>query len=166
MRKLADKIVAAVPLRYQNIVRQFLKFGVTGVIGAVVDFSTYFVLTRLVGWDTILHPFGYEIIAANLVSVTLAISSNFILNKYWTFRDTDKDVVKQWSGYFSMNAVTFVLNQILTGFFAFHVPIIALIFGTRKDYVAKALAIGLILFVNFLGSKLLIFRRKTATVPY
>lgn len=166
MRRLAEKIVAVVPLRYQNSARQFLKFGVTGVIGAVVDFSTYFILTRLVGWDTIFYPFGYEIIAANLVSVTLAISSNFILNKYWTFRNTDKDVVKQWSGYFAMNAVTFVLNQILTSFFAFRVPIIASVFGSRKDYAAKALAIGLILFVNFLGSKLLIFKRKAPINPY
>ena len=166
MRKLGEKIVVVVPLRYQNSAWQFLKFGVTGVIGAVVDFGTYFILTRLVGWDTIFYPLGYEIIAANLVSVTLAISSNFILNKYWTFRNTDRDVVKQWSGYFAMNAVTFVLNQILTSFFAFRVPIIASIFGSRKDYVAKALAIGLILFVNFLGSKLLIFKRKAPVNPY
>jgi hypothetical protein len=38
------------------------------------------------------------------------------------------------------------------------------IFGDQKDNMAKVLAIGIILFVNFLGSKLFIFR-KAAPAP-
>ena len=155
-------VAPLIPMRYRNTVRQFLKFGVTGTIGAVVDFSSYNFLTRIAGWDTILEPFGYKIIAANLVSVLLAISSNFLLNKYWTFRNKEEGaVLKQWSGYFALNSFTFILNQLITSFFTFHVPVLEAFFGSQRDNVAKAIAIGCILFVNFLGSKFLIFRRSS-----
>jgi len=160
MSQFIEQYIAKVPLRYQRTVRQFLKFGVTGAIGAVVDFSSYNILTRVVGWDDVYTVFGYEVIAANLVSVFLAILSNFYLNKYWTFRNTSEAVVRQGAGYFALNFVTFILNQILTSFFAFRVPFVAQVFGSQKDNIAKALAIGVILFLNFAGSKFLIFRKK------
>ena len=130
------------------------------MVGSTVDFGSYNILTRGLGWDTTFEVLGFEIIAANLVSVFLAITGNFVLNKYWTFRDTDTDVVKQWSSYFALNTATFVLNQIITSFFAFQVPLVALVFGGMKDNAAKAMAIGMILFVNFFGSKFFIFRKK------
>ena len=73
-------------------------------------------------------------------------------------------MAKQWSSYFALNLVTFVLNQILTSFFTFRLALVAIVFGTQKDNAAKALAIGLILFVNFLGSKFLVFRKKGKTL--
>ena len=160
MTSLALQFIGRLPLQYQNIAKQFLKFGVVGVIGAIVDFGTYNILTRGFGWNDIYTIFGYQIIAANLVSVFLAIVSNFILNKYWTFRDTNEKVAQQWSQYFILNVITFILNQILTSFFAFRVPIIVAVFGAQADNAAKALAIGLILFLNFAGSKLVVFRRQ------
>ncbi len=161
LKSFAERIVALVPPPYQRTMRQFLKFGITGAAGAVVDFSSYNFLTRVMGWNTILEPFGYKIIAANLVSVLLAISCNFLLNKYWTFQSKDGGMLKQWSGYFTLNAITFILNQLITSFFTFSVPLVALIFGDQRDNAAKALAIGCILFVNFLGSKFIVFRRPS-----
>ncbi len=137
------------------------KFSITGGIGAVVDFSTYALLTRLVGWDTIYHVFGYNIIAANMVSVFLAIVSNFMFNKFWTFRDTRTSVVVgQGIGYLTLNAFTWTLNQILTSFFAFRVPLFAALFGEVRDFAAKAVAVAMILAINFLGSKFLIFQQR------
>jgi len=159
LRSLAERLVALAPPRYQSTARQFVKFGITGAIGAIVDFTSYNILTRGLGWNTVFEPFGYKIIAANLVSVLLAISSNFLLNKYWTFQSKEGGVLKQWSGYFTHNAFTFILNQLITSFFTFRVPLIALLFGSQRDNAAKALAIGCILFVNFLGSKFIVFRR-------
>lgn len=158
------KVVSFFPPALQNTARQFIKFGVVGVMGAIVDFGSYNILTRVIGWNDIYYLAGYEIIAANLVSVFLAIINNFIFNKYWTFRDTNEKVVQQWSQYFALNFTTFVLNQILTSFFTFRVPIIAAVFGPQKDNIAKALAIGLILFLNFAGSKFLVFRKQRSVV--
>jgi putative flippase GtrA len=160
MQRLVLRLVTLLPPAYQNTAKQFIKFVITGAIGAIVDFGSYNLLTRGLDFDTIYIVLGYEVIAANLVSVFLAIISNFMLNRYWTFYSQEGDIIKQWTSYFTLNLITFILNQILTSFFAFRVPVIALLFGSQKDNAAKALSIGFILFVNFLGSKFLIFRKK------
>lgn len=141
-------------------IKQFTKFVVVGTAGAVVDFSVYNILTRGLGWHTVYLVFGYQIIAANVISVFLAILCNFVFNKYWTFRDPSHAVMRQGLGYFVLNSFTFILNQLLTSFFVFRVPLTAGLFGAQKDNAAKAAAIGVILFINFLGSKFLVFRRK------
>lgn len=150
-----------IPQAYQRAARQFVKFGFVGTVGAAVDFGSYNLMTRGLGWQTVLEVAGFKLIAANLVSVLVAIFSNFLLNKYWTFRNTEQGAaVKQGVGYFILNGITFALNQILTSFFAFQVPLVEAAFGSQKDNAAKALSIGFILFINFFGSKFIIFRRK------
>lgn len=165
MVNYTKKLIGNLPVRYQNIAKQFVKFGVVGAIGAIVDFGTYNLISRGFGWDKVFTILGYQVIGANLISVFLAIVSNFILNKYWTFRDKSEKVAQQWTQYFILNFITFILNQIITSFFAFHVAIIAAIFGSQKDNIAKVLAIGIILFLNFAGSKLLVFRKAEEEQP-
>jgi len=152
------------PEQSYPVVRQFIKFGITGTIGAVVDFGTLFLLHNVIGWHTVFELFGSKLIAANMVSVFVAIVCNFIINKYWTFRGHPGSAAQQWTGYFILNIFTWALNQILTSFFTFHVALLSH-FGDNRIYIAKALAIGLILFVNFAGSKLIVFRTKAVASP-
>jgi len=160
----AHRLVALLPVRLQRTARQFVKFGVTGVIGATVDFGSYNVMSRLLGWTSVYLVVSYPIIGANLVSVSFDILSNFLINKYWTFRDPSEAVVRQGLSYFVLYAITFVLNQLLTSFFAFHVSLVPDLFGTQADNAAKVLAIIPILFLNFTGSKFIIFRRRPAAI--
>ncbi len=157
--EIAVRLVAKLPPQYQTAAKQFIKFGITGTIGAAVDFSTYALLTRVVGWTTLYSIAGYQISAANNVSVLLAILSNFLLNKFWTFR-AGGNAAGQGIGYFILNTFTWALNQLLMSYFAFHLPIFAALFGEQKDFAGKAMAIGIILFVNFFGSKFIIFRKN------
>jgi putative flippase GtrA len=103
---------------------------------------------------------GFEIIWANNISVFLAIVSNFMLNKYWTFRDKSTRVIRQWFGFFALNLLTWMLNQILVSIFVFRVPLTEAVFGNQKDNAGKVMAIGIILFLNFFGSKFLIFNKR------
>lgn len=142
--------------------RQFIKFGITGTIGAVVDFGTYNLLLRGFGLDAAYTIFGQHILVANNISVFLAIVSNFLFNKYWTFRDRNQNVLGQWTSYFTLNFFTWALNQLLFSFFTFRVPLMATLFGSQKDNAAKVLAIGIILIFNFIGSKLFVFKAAPA----
>lgn len=160
MSSFVEPLIGMLPVKWQNSGRQFLRFGVTGAIGAIIDFSIYTFLTRGLGWNHLYTVFGYPISAANNVSVFIVIVSNFFLNKYWTFKNRQGSATKQWVGYFALNTVTWALNQILMSFFAFNVPLFAVVFGNLKDLAAKAAAIGIIMFINFFGSKFLVFRRK------
>lgn len=157
LSSLVDTAIGFVPTRHQKTAKQFLKFGITGTIGAVVDFGTFAILTRLLGWTTTYVVLGTEIIAANNVSVLLAVCSNFLINRAWTFQDTEGNAAKQGMGYFILNAFTWVLNQILVALF-FKWQLLIDLFGDNRDLVAKVCAIVFILFINFFGSKLFIFK--------
>ncbi len=58
---------------------RFLRFVGVGLMGAVVDFGTMNLLTRL---------FNVPLIIAGTISFIAAVSSNFIWNRYWTYPDS------------------------------------------------------------------------------
>ena len=92
---------------------RFAKFMVVGVIGAVVDFGTYNLLNELAGLPPEL---------SGTVSFVLAICSNFVWNRYWTYPDSrSKPIVYQFVQFFIVNVLGIVIR----------LPIIAL---TRKPF--------------------------------
>jgi putative flippase GtrA len=58
---------------------RFLRFAVVGVIGAVIDFGAFNILTI---------AFHLTALVAQTISFTLAVLSNFIWNRYWTYPDS------------------------------------------------------------------------------
>lgn len=76
---------------------RFLKFAVVGAFGAVVDFGSFHLLMSLLG----LAPEW-----AQAVSFTLAIISNFIWNRLWTYPDSrSKAISNQLVTFFLVNLV-------------------------------------------------------------
>jgi putative flippase GtrA len=66
---------------------RFLRFAVVGVIGAVVDFGVFNLLSSV---------FLVPVIAASVISFLAAVTSNFTWNRYWTYPDSrSKPVSKQ-----------------------------------------------------------------------
>jgi len=128
---------------------RFAKFMVVGVIGAVVDFGIYNLLNEIIG----LAP---EI--SGSISFALAICSNFLWNRYWTYPDSrNKPILFQFIQFFIVNVLGIVIR----------LPIIAL---TRSPFarlseqlfaldstsaetvgnnLALALAVFIVLFWNF-----------------
>lgn len=154
-----DALHAAAHRYLPPSLRQFVKFGMVGSVGFIVDMGTFAFLYTLLRWTTVFTVAGYEVIAANTVSVLAAMVAVFLLNKFWTFRDPRAaELARQGSRFFALYLTTYILNQILTSFFAFRVPVIQTIFHDAAVYVAKVLAISIILFVNFFGSKFVVFR--------
>lgn len=162
---------------------EFFRFAIVGAIGFCVDFGTYMIMTRFLGlrsvfcygtsgsssyWTVLTQNASescsvshFPIIIATMISVFLAILSNFLFNKYWTFRKVAAggNVAKQGVGYFALNLVTYTMNQLLVGFFVSDFALLR-IFPNYVDVSAKILAVAIILFFNFFGSKFLVFRRE------
>ena len=66
---------------------RFLRFAFVGVVGAVVDFGTFNLLSSALGISAVL---------ASVISFMAAILSNFTWNRYWTYPDSrTKPVTKQ-----------------------------------------------------------------------
>ncbi len=76
---------------------RFLRFAVVGIIGAVVDFSTFNLLNGL---------FHVPAVWAQAVSFTVAVISNFTWNRLWTYPDSrSKSMRRQLVQFFVVNAV-------------------------------------------------------------
>lgn len=76
---------------------RFLKFVVVGTFGAVVDFGSFHLLMSL---------FALAPEWAQAVSFTLAIISNFIWNRVWTYPDSrSKPISRQLVTFFLVNLV-------------------------------------------------------------
>ncbi len=142
------RLVVSVRTNSRELER-FIKFMVVGAIGAAVDFGTYNLLIEFAG----LLP---EL--AGSISFVLAICSNFIWNRYWTYPDSrSKPIARQFIQFFIVNALGILIR----------IPIIAVtrvsfaglfetIFSvdpataeTLGNNLALALAVAIVMFWNF-----------------
>lgn len=61
--------------------KELVKYGIVGFIGLGVDWAAFFLFRDVI---------GINYIASHIMSSTLAIANNFLLNSYFTFKATDK----------------------------------------------------------------------------
>lgn len=81
--------------RYGHVLRQFVKFGLVGGAGVIVNMLVAIILNRLNGGTVnaqrpLFHLWGpYHFRYTNFVWIAafgVAVVFNFVLNRYWTFR--------------------------------------------------------------------------------
>lgn len=58
---------------------RFLRFAVVGVVGAIVDFGTFNLLTEVL---------NIQAVISSMLSFGAAVVNNFIWNRYWTYPDS------------------------------------------------------------------------------
>jgi putative flippase GtrA len=157
----------------KEIVR-FLKFVLVGLIGAVVDFGVYNLLLdpcgRALGEGTGAHAAltglgltSDQAVAlvpsvAGTISFGLAIVSNFLWNRYWTYPDSrSKPLGRQFFQFFVVNVSGIVIRAPLIALT--HRPLARLTArlvsalvanaGRWGKNLALALAVGIVMFWNF-----------------
>lgn len=135
---------------------RFTKFAIVGAIGMVVDFvvlnimKTFFESVGLgVGWDVPLSPHEIQLIAANTISFSAAVLSNFTWNRLWTFPESrERPLGTQLVQFAIVNVVGWGINTVLLLLmdqFVFQNFV-----SPRLSYnLAKAFAIAVVLFWNF-----------------
>ena len=111
---------------------QFIKFALVGSSGLIVDFGITFLLKEKLSFNRYF---------ANSMGFSIAVISNYFLNKYWTFRDLNPEIFAQ-GGKFILIAIMGLIinNQVIY------------IFNHKKDwnfYIAKVLAVGIVVLWNF-----------------
>ncbi|GAB4440736.1 MAG: hypothetical protein Kow0031_22690 [Anaerolineae bacterium] len=144
-------IVENITTVYQNNpkeIRRFVKFAMVGALGAIIDFG---LLNLLKGY------FGWPLLLANTVSVSVAIISNFVWNRLWTFPESRRRKKRKQLPQFALvNFIGLVINNlIVVGLDAILQPL----FGEPLSYnLAKAVAIGIVLLWNFGANRLWTYR--------
>ncbi|MEX1248282.1 MAG: GtrA family protein [Anaerolineales bacterium] len=136
-------------LRSRREQKRFAKFAIVGAIGTLVDYSVF---------NLVAFAFGIDELLAQGISFVAAVTSNFILNRNWTFHDSrTKHVRVQLAQYVLVNTVGLIIRTpifaFLGGLFGrllvgFQVP-----FGLTAEWLAHNLAlagaIGVVLLWNY-----------------
>jgi putative flippase GtrA len=111
---------------------QFIKFCVVGGTGVVVDFGITFLFKEKLKLNKYI---------ANSLGFMAAASTNYLLNRWWTFRSHDPDVAQQYVQFVGISAIGLILNNII---------IYLLNDKARLNfYLSKLIAIGLVTLWNF-----------------
>jgi len=128
---------------------RFFKFMAVGAIGAVLDFSVANVLT---------HFLQMDLVPAGTISLTCAIVSNFVWNRYWTYPDSRSKAVAHQLGMFAivnlagvairipiLHYVEPLMHRLFTE--SLHLTSLSPAFAARN--ATLALAVGIVMLWNF-----------------
>ena len=126
-------------------VREFVKFGLVGVGGFVVDTAgLYFGIGVL----------GLGRVAAGLFAFPFAVTATWIGNRLFTYGHKDHEpMAKQWAKFASVCALGLVFNR---GTYSLMVSTIPLVYNYPVLGLLGGTAAGL--FFNFFASKKLVFK--------
>jgi putative flippase GtrA len=127
---------------------RFVKFAVVGAIGAVVDFGILNLMHKAFLWP---------LLWANTLSVSVAILSNFTWNRLWTFPESRSRRKREQLLQFALiNFIGLGINNVIVvGLAAVFSHFIA---DPWHYNLAKAIAIGVVLFWNFGANRIWTYR--------
>jgi putative flippase GtrA len=91
---------------------RFFRFAIVGAIGALVDFSIFNLLA-------VIFPEGKNLVFQS-ISFTVAVISNFLWNRYWTYPDSrSKHFTRQLTQFFVVNTIGLIIRTFIYSGFEF-----------------------------------------------
>lgn len=123
--------------------RQFMRFCVVGIINTIIDYGVYLFFSRSI---------GLFYLYANILAILVAMTFSFFANKYWTFGNFENKLKSQYTKFFLIGVIYFILYNSI-----FYLSIINL---HIYDLLAKVIAIAIGLFWNFIANKYWTFRKN------
>jgi putative flippase GtrA len=120
---------------------KFMKFCAVGFSGMIIDFGTTWLLKEKVRINKY---------AANSAGFILAATSNYGLNRFWTFHSENRHVATEYFSFMVISVAGLAINNL----------VIFLVHGKMKKnfYVAKFVAVGVVTIWNFTLNYLYTFR--------
>ena len=121
---------------------KFLKFAAVGATGVIVDYGFTYLFKE---------KFKVHKYLANSIGFTIAASTNYVLNRIWTFESDNPDIAVEYGEFLVISLIGLGLNNLLLW-----------IFHSRFNlnfYVAKLIAIGFVTIWNFLANYFITFNQ-------
>jgi len=124
-------------------IRQFAQFGLVGLSGFGVDVLVVYLFRHSLG-----------LVGAGLLAYGAAATSNWALNRAWTFRGAGRSgAVRQWLKFLAANSLGFVLNR---GAYLLLIALVPLCREQPVFAISAGMAAGML--ANFNLSRRLVFR--------
>lgn len=147
--KLINKILSVFPktvqdfyTRHESALLYIIVGGMTTAVSVIAQYVPAYM--------------GLPTEANTTISWICAVTFAFFANKVWVFKNrenTGKDWISQAAAFYGARAVTYFMEL---GFMSLTVRVLH-----QNEYVMKLIAQVFILVINYLFSKLFIFRKKT-----
>ena len=116
----------------QDILIKFMKFGAVGASGVVVDFG----FTWLSKEKARIQKY-----VANAVGFTFAATSNYFLNRWWTFHSNNPELAVEYSRFLFFSVIGLGMNTLVIWFLVSK--------RNHNFYLSKLFAIGIVTIWNF-----------------
>ena len=117
---------------WMSLIFKFIKFGVVGFSGMIVDFGVTWLCKEKLRWNKYI---------SNSLGFIIAATNNYIWNRLWTFGSESVQVTRDYGLFFLISLIGLGLNNLI---------IYILHDKCRLNfYLAKILAIGCVTVWNF-----------------
>ncbi|MGI6319781.1 MAG: GtrA family protein [Bacteroidales bacterium] len=123
-----------------NAIFLFLKFGIVGFMGLIVDFGITYIFKEILRVNKFV---------SNALGFLLAASSNYILNRIWTFKSENPDVFQEFGKFFIVSIIGLGINSAVLWFCNEKLKI--------NFYISKIFAVIVATMWNFLANWLYTF---------
>ncbi len=118
---------------------QLVKFGLVGVSGYLINLAVFAIFAGSLG--------VHHLIAA-VLAFGVAVTNNFLWNRYWTFGPGEGPAHFQAARFFAVSLASLGVNLVVLQL---------LISGNMGELTAQAIAVAVAMPFNFLGNKLWTF---------
>jgi len=120
-----------------------IKYIIAGSIAAFIQLSFLYILT---------HFIGFWYVTSTTIAFVFSFFTSFILQKFWTFRDSNLErMKKQFAIFIVLGVVNFLLNPIL---------LYAIVEWINIWYMFAQVIVGILLaFGNFIINKFITFKK-------
>jgi putative flippase GtrA len=119
---------------------QLLKFGLVGGSGYLINLAVFAVLSGNLGVHHAVAAVG---------AFAVAVTNNFLWNRYWTFGPGDGPAGFQAARFFAVSLASLGINLVVLE--------VLVASGTCGELTAQAIAVAVAMPFNFLGNKLWTF---------
>jgi putative flippase GtrA len=135
-------------MEFKPLLTKFVKFGIVGASGFVIHGGLLYLLRDVVGINQFV---------ANIIGFVVAASSNYFLNRVWTFRSQEKQVAVEYMKFFIVSVVGLGINSGTLWLQSLLLPDWAAE-GDPRFYILWIVAVAVTTLWNFFGNLLFTFR--------
>jgi putative flippase GtrA len=130
--------VRALYERFRQIIHEFAKFGVIGVIGLLIT---------NIGYAVLHGKFGVGPVSATTVATIVATSVTYVGNRYWSFKHRERtSVAREGIIFFALNGIGLLIQDAVV---AFNYYVLGLSGNKLAEFLALNAGIGLATLFRF-----------------
>ena len=133
-------LMHAIKLLSKETLMKFLKFGVVGFSGIFVDFAVTYVCKEFIKIQKYI---------ANGIGFSVAASTNYFLNRIWTFESQNPEILLEYSKFIFVSLIGLAINTLILWILVSRLK--------KRFYLSKLFAIGVVTVWNFLANLLFTF---------